>query len=384
MPKKFDFIVVGGGLVGCLVSLILSKKNYTICLVEKKTFKHIISDNFTPLSLTMNTIHFLKRNNLWENSYIKASAIKELTVKLFNSFNTVRFSSDDLYGEELGSVVDKSSFLSYLIDHCKKSKNINIIDEVDAHIESITSPIELSQTHSGATITGDYLIVTDGANSQFAKNLDMDSLSFDYDQTSYMFNANYKHLSKGAFQIFSKKGIFAILPCNDASVSIVASIYNEFIDDFAFESENANIDLLEMELAPYLKGIDKPKLIYKYPLNTTRLTAWSKQNVIFLGNSSQLIHPFGAQGFNFAVACIQVINDKSEDLLLDSEFNQDILDIINKKRNALLKRVDFTSSALMRNSMLANVYSSVFSRTINLSSTLRKSFLKKIVGLNSK
>ena len=92
MPKKFDFIVVGGGLVGCLVSLILSKKNYSICLVEKKTFKHIISDNFTPLSLTMNTIHFLKRNNLWENSYIKASAIKELTVKLFNSFNTVRLS----------------------------------------------------------------------------------------------------------------------------------------------------------------------------------------------------------------------------------------------------------------------------------------------------
>ena len=46
MPKKNDFIIVGGGLVGCLASLILSKKNYTICLVEKKTFKHIISDDF--------------------------------------------------------------------------------------------------------------------------------------------------------------------------------------------------------------------------------------------------------------------------------------------------------------------------------------------------
>ena len=34
MPKKNDFIIVGGGLVGCLASLILSKKNYIICLVE--------------------------------------------------------------------------------------------------------------------------------------------------------------------------------------------------------------------------------------------------------------------------------------------------------------------------------------------------------------
>ena len=382
MHKKYDFIVVGGGLVGCLVSLILSKKNYTICLVEKKTFKHIITDNFTPLSLTINTIQFLKKHNLWDSSSIKGSGITELTVKLFNSFNIIHFSSDDLYGEQLGSVVDKSSFLSYLIDHCKKSKNINILDAVDAHIESISSPIELSQTGSKSTITGDYLIVTDGTNSQFAKDLNMHSLTFDYGQTSYMFNANYQHLSKGAFQIFSKKGIFAILPCNDKSVSIVASIYDEFIDDFAFESENANFDLLEQELVPYLSGIEEPKLIYKYPLNTSRLAAWSKQNVIFLGNSSQLIHPFGAQGFNFAADCIQIIGDKSEDLLLDSEFNPDILNIINKKRNALLKRVDFTSSALMRNSILANLLSSVLSRTVNLSSTLRKSFLKKLVGVN--
>jgi len=382
MPKKNDFIIVGGGLVGCLASLVLSKKKYTICLVEKKTFKNIISDNFTPLSLTINTIQFLKKYNLWDSSYIKASEIKELTVKLFNSFNIVRFCSDDLYGEELGSVVDKSSFLSYLRDHCKKSKNINIVDEADAYIESVSSPIKLSITQSKSTITGDYLIVTDGVNSQFSKNLDMESLSFDYGQTSYMFNTNYQHLSEGAFQIFSKKGIFAILPFNDNYASIVASIYNEFIDDFAFESENANFDLLEKELAPYLRGIDKPKLIYMYPLNTSRLIRWSKQNVIFLGNSSQLIHPLGAQGFNFAADCIRVMCDKSEDLLLASEFNPEILNIISKKRNALLKRVDFASSALMRNSISANVYSSVFSRTINLSSTLRRSFLKKIVGMN--
>ena len=68
---------------------------------RKKKFKHIISDDFTPLSLTINTIQFLKKNNLWDSSYIKASEIKELTVKLFNSFNVVRFCSDDLYEKNL-------------------------------------------------------------------------------------------------------------------------------------------------------------------------------------------------------------------------------------------------------------------------------------------
>ena len=68
MPKKNDFIIVGGGLVGCLASLILSKKNYSICLVEKKTFKRIISDDFTPLSLTINTIEFLKKSFTKKNN----------------------------------------------------------------------------------------------------------------------------------------------------------------------------------------------------------------------------------------------------------------------------------------------------------------------------
>ena len=94
------------------------------------------------------------------------------------------------------------------------------------------------------------------------------------------------------------------------------------------------------------------------------------------------IEPVVCSSVHVEVACIQVINDNSEDLLLDSEFNPEILNIINKKRNALLKRVDVSSSALMRNSISANVCSSVFSRTINLSSTLRRSFLKKIVGMN--
>ena len=41
MAKKFEYLVIGGGLVGCLVSLILSKKKYNGCLFEKNKLKKI-------------------------------------------------------------------------------------------------------------------------------------------------------------------------------------------------------------------------------------------------------------------------------------------------------------------------------------------------------
>ena len=44
------------------------------------------------------------------------------------------------------------------------------------------------------------------------KKLNMKSLALSYKQTSFMLNVNFKSVSEGAFQVFTKKGIFAILP----------------------------------------------------------------------------------------------------------------------------------------------------------------------------
>ena len=382
MTKKYDFTIIGGGLVGCLASIVLSKKNYSICLIEKKSFKTIITDNFSPLSLTINTVDFLKKNYLWDDEILKSSEIDKLTIKLFNSFNVVKFTSDDLNGEKLGSIVDKSSFLSFLRDKCLKDQNIDIVDEIDLNLETSISPFQISLIQTKSKVLSENLMVTDGANSQLAKKLNMKSLAVSYKQTSFMLNVNFKSVSGGAFQVFTKKGIFAILPYNDNSVSIVASVYDDFIDDFNFESENANIQLLESELCPFIKGIHNPILLYKYPLNTTRLVTWTRQNIIFLGNSSQLLHPFGAQGFNFAVDCVKEIDNHSTELFIDNELSSDLIETINMKRNTVLNRIDFTSSALMKNNILANLSSSFFSKAMNSSATLRKSILKKLVGVN--
>ncbi len=382
MPKKYNFTIIGGGLVGCLASIVLSKKNYSICLIEKKSFKTIITDNFSPLSLTINTINFLKKNRLWDDEILKSSEIDKLTIKLFNSFNVVKFTSDDLNGQKLGSIIDKSSFLSFLRANCQQNQNIDVVDEIDVNLETNITPFQISLTQTKSKFLSDNLVITDGANSQFAKKLNMKSLALSFKQTSFMLNVDYKSVSGGAFQIFTKRGVFAILPYYDNSVSIVASVYDDFIDDFNFESENTNLNLLESELCPFIKGIQNPILIYKYPLTTSRLVTWNKQNIIFLGNSSQLLHPFGAQGFNFAVDCIKEIDNQSGEVFIDNELSSNLIEAINMKRKAVLNRIDFASSSLMKNNILASISSSVFSKAMNSSATLRKSILKKLVGVD--
>ena len=130
---------------------------------------------------------------------------------------------------------------------------------------------------------------------------------------------------------------------------------------------NHVIKFLEEILRPFIKKINNPSLIYKYDLDTQRLDIWTKNNILFLGNSSQ--HgPAGAQGFNFAVDCIKEIDSLTGDLFTPNELDSTVKTAINTT-SELLKNIDIISKTLMKNKLLANIASSVFSNALNISST---------------
>ena len=380
MLKKFDFLVNGGGLVGCLTSLVLSKKNYSVCLIEKNNFKKIISDSYIPLSLTINSVEFLRQNKAWDSEIIKSNEIKKLNIKLFNSFNTVKLSSADIGGRSLGSVVDKSCFLSFLRDLCLRDKNINIIDNDVISIDDLTSPFVPKFSRNKLEIAANHLIVTDGVNSEFSDKLEIKRSAINYNQTSFMFNMKCDSVMNDASQIFTKNGIFAVLPGSDKITCVVASIHDDVMNHFDFESQNPNITLLERELSPHIRGINDVSLVYKYELNTSRLMSWTRDDIIFLGNSSQLLHPVGAQGFNFVIDCLKIVDLHSDDLFINNKLNDIIKNEINAKRDKLFKSIDFISSVLMKKSLTSGIAASIFSKSLNLSSTLKVNFLKRIIG----
>ena len=151
-------------------------------------------------------------------------------------------------------------------------------------------------------------------------------------------------------------------------------------DDFKFESNTVNRNLLESQLLPYIKNLKNLKLIYKHPLNTARLDNWFFKGTLFLGNSSQLLHPFGAQGFNFALDCVKKLDTQWEYLSINDKSTEHVINNINKKRNELFNGIDLTSSLLMKNNILAAISSSFIAKTLNLSTTVKKFFIKRILN----
>ena len=82
MGGSKDTAIIGGGLVGCLIGLSIADKDNRVFLIEKKKFNKIISDNFSPLSLSANTVDYLKTKNIWDPKNLKNTTINNLDVKL--------------------------------------------------------------------------------------------------------------------------------------------------------------------------------------------------------------------------------------------------------------------------------------------------------------
>jgi 2-octaprenyl-6-methoxyphenol hydroxylase len=378
MGGSKDTAIIGGGLVGCLIGLSIADKDNRVFLIEKKKFNKIISDNFSPLSLSANTVDYLKTKKIWDPKNLKNTTINNLDVKLFNSFNTIKISSDELEIPELGQVVDKATLLSHLRALCMNNKNIEIIDNLDVELDSDNSKIILKDKSS---IEYKQLFITDGANSKFVKQFDILTKKISYNQTSFILNCNYDTSENTAVQIFSKKGVFAILPGHKKVKSIVATIHNKYINSYNFESSSFNKSLLQKDLLPYARDLHNPKLVYSHPLDTSRLDKWHIKNIIFLGNSSQLLHPFGAQGFNFSVDCIKKIDSVKTELLVGGELNKHVkTEIINRRHNLFLG-IDITSSLLMKDSLLGHISSTFLAGFINNSSTVKKRFIKRILNI---
>ena len=200
IKNKYDFVISGAGLVGCLSAILLSRMGYSCCLIEKNIITTEKETNtYSPLSLNYRSILILKKFKIWDDLQKISYPIKSLTLKSFNSFSRLSFTANDLNLDSLGYVFDRHKLLKIFRNILIQEDKILVFDssEVEVinynkssnHLNLIINNKNLSKE---ITINTKYLIASDGDKSNIKKSLHIDSQSMDYSQTSYIFNCTAK------------------------------------------------------------------------------------------------------------------------------------------------------------------------------------------------
>jgi len=305
--SKYDFLIIGGGLVGSLAAIALFKKNYKVLVIEKR--KQIAKDNRT-LAVNANSRDFLKDLNLWEILENEQEHISKIIIKDFINIEKLTFHDAQ---ESMGSVIFNKKLLKITRDFLKK-KNI-LIDGLDSNLLDI-------KPKSITNINNKYfyfkkIILSLGKN--YINTDKVKKTEFKSKHKAYVgFFNHQKNHNQVAYEIFTPQGPLAVLPSPNPKKN-----YSTFIYSTKDQMNNKTLSNLIIKNFKSSHGkIEIKKSMNSFSINP-HISIPVQKDYIIIGDTAHSIHPVAGQGWNLGIKDIQtLINHLEENGIDDINFDR--------------------------------------------------------------
>ena len=295
-------IISGGGIIGCYVHLRLKQAGILSQVIEKGSPLKVSSQNIRTISLNPSTYKLLLEIGI----ELESASVKTIKVSDGDSSGRIQFTADEVNEEALSHVAMFDELLEKIQD-----KALNAI-KYESEITCISKLDTLTKItlNNNSELQTSLLIGSDGRNSPVAKLSNFVSKTNDYKQTAFTFLAKEKldHNNSTASQIFSNKGIFALMPIkhlNENMFSVVWSVPNELLKDTNKDNFIAeNIDAMTSKIN---SKITLESNIISFPLSNHHLDSYMKEGVVVVGDAAHSIHPLAGQGINLGFADADIL-----------------------------------------------------------------------------
>ena len=299
---KYDFLVVGAGLIGAIAALALTRKKYNVLVIDKKN--NIPKDNRT-LAVNANSTDFLKQLDIWKNLKHNPQNIDKIIIEDDINEQPIIFENKE---EPMGSVVYNKEVHEIARSRLKKLKILKT--ETNLEINKIL-PNKILNINKKKYLFKK-VIVSIGKNIITDKN--HKSIVFDQQHSSYVgfFKHSKKH-NNTAYEIFTQDGPLAVLPSPATNKNRSTFIYSS-------KKKINNVQLQNIIYKKFEKSHGKivfDKLISKFPI-TPHLTK-NNINFIYIGDSLKSIHPVAGQGWNLGVKDIKTLCNLLDQYSLESK-----------------------------------------------------------------
>ncbi len=381
--ESYDFTISGAGLVGSILALALDKIGYRVCLIEKSNLKNNADefDNFYPLSLNYRSKIILDDLGLWDMIHEISYPIDKLTILYRNNLSKIRFTSKEFDLDNLGYVVDRHKLLEIYKKSLDKQftgvlKLNTEIRSVERHDDNLTLKLNSQDLNSK------YLVVSDGIDSNLSKLVSHNAQKINYNQISFMMNCKGSFKQNHAIQFFNESGIFAFIPYTNSSASLILTL-NKGQESKYFIDNKPIYNQISDTFSQYITNIEGMKSVTSYDLSTHRMDTIYRDRIMLFGNSLQLIHPVGAQGYNFSLRCIEYMVDHLRD---SDEIDLDInsfIQTVRRDRTKTISNVDIALKFLNNDHVLSSLISKLAFNLIKNNSSLKMTLLENVIGLNN-
>ncbi len=312
--RRYDVIVVGGGMVGATLACCLGNTKLKVALIEEKPPCPFASDQ--PLDLRVSAISIASRRIFEGVGAWNLIAVMRLCpfrrMKVWEITDGTEFRSRDIQYPELGYIVENRVIQLGLLQRLEEFTNVNVLCPA--------KPVRIDYYPQGSKIgleNGDLLearliVAADGGNSQIRQAAGIGVTAWDYEQWALVLTVETAYGQQDiTWQRFTENGPQAFLPLPGPHASLVWYQRPEEVRRLKSLDDGELLEALyeafPRELGDVVQILDRGS----FPLRRQHAQRYVKQGVALIGDAAHMIHPLAGQGVNIglldAAALAQVL-----------------------------------------------------------------------------
>lgn len=311
--QTFDFIVIGGGMIGAATALGLAQQGRKVALLEKQplpTFDANQPYDIRISAISEASIRFLQQLGVWDAiAQQRSFDYTGLECGEMEGFAT-RFSAEQLNLPRLGAMVENTLLQLSLwqalsaYPNCTQAVNFR---EIFAKREENLWQVKLDDN----TFSAPVLIAADGANSKARLWANIGNTGWHYRQHCLLATVKTeKPAPATTWQQFYPSGPRALLPLANQSACLVWYDAPEKIAQLTkLPLSQLKTELLQhfpARLSQELGEIHVEKVAH-FPLTRQHAHTYVKNGVVLVGDAAHSINPLAGQGVNLGFKDVQAL-----------------------------------------------------------------------------
>lgn len=396
MKSKYEIIVVGSGINGMLMSLLLAKNGFEVCLLDSKDLKKNYVNQFNGRSYSIidSSINMLENLGVWDYLFSKSQVVNNVIVetKEFNdkfSNSLIKFNSSNISEKPMGYIVEERYFKQSLYSEFKNLKNLDIHYNQKIKKINIENNFNFLEIENSNTVKCNLLIGADGKNSFVGKSFGLKRIKYDFNQTSIAGAVKHEKSHFGnAFQIFYPGGPFAILPLKNNISSFVWTNKREYMEKFKDFKDQDYFQELEKRFNGILGKISLIGETYNFPLYFNISENIVNQRLALIGEAANSIHPIAGQGLNLGLRDVATLSEVVTEARFQGEDYGSISVLERYKKWRSLDRLSVSLTTTLANSFfskqsrLLNPFRDKGMKIVNNSNFIKDIFCREAIGAN--
>ena len=375
-------IISGSGVIGNYISLRLKKNNIPSLIIEKLSNSSNQEQSIRTVTLNSYSMALLKDMNI----EVQNQPVTKISVRDGEGSGAIDFDAKDINEKNLSYVVMFDELKNKLSCHNKENTFFNAeINEINFQEDNNSTEVILID---GKKFTTNIVAACDGRSSKVAKLSLLKSFNSNYEQVAFTFLVKAENYDESiAKQIFSERGIFALMPSpKDNNMTVVWSVKNTDLEKKdSTDYVNENLSYFENKLNTKLEITSS---ILNFNLSKHYYQNYVNKTIVLLGDSAHSIHPLAGQGINLGFAdadifCEEIIDNYKKGSHFSEKIALKRYEIRRKSLNlVMLKSMDFFVHLFGNENLYLKLIRNWGLSSVNKNKFLKTFFMKHASGFN--